>query len=124
MGIVKPQNKMVKKEVQQTARKASTHTKPRVHVRALVLGNRRNHHNQDTKINLLKIHGVADQKDTQFYIGKRVAYVYKAQTVRQGVRGVKSNIRVIWSRIVRAHGTYGAVRARFRTSLPSTSFGK
>ena len=38
-----------------------------------------------------------------FYLGKKVAFVYRA---KREVRG--SNIRVIWGKVTRAHGMFGA----------------
>lgn len=56
--------------------------------------------------------------EVPFYAGKRVAYVYKAQTKKQG-----SKYRVMWGRITRAHGNGGTVRAKFVKNLPARSLG-
>ncbi len=74
-----------------------------------------------------------------FYLGKRVAYVYRSQ---KEVRGTK--IRVIWGKVTRPHGmkqtiirrtcwgdladwcsagNSGVVRAKFTNPLPARSFG-
>lgn len=53
-----------------------------------------------------------------FYLGKKVAFVYRASKERQG-----SKIRVIWGKVTRPHGNNGVVRAKFRHNLPPKSFG-
>jgi hypothetical protein len=50
---------------------------------------------------LVKIEGVDDTKSANFYLGKKVAFVYRA---KREVRG--SNIRVIWGKVTRPHGTH------------------
>jgi len=67
---------------------------------------------------LVQIEGVGDTKAANFYLGKKVAFVYRAQ---REVRG--SKIRVIWGKITRTHGNSGVVRAQFRRNLPPKSFG-
>jgi large subunit ribosomal protein L35Ae len=56
---------------------------------------------------------VNDKKDTQYYLGKRIAYIYKATDKIH-----KKNYKCIWGRIGRAHGTNGVVIARFAKNLP------
>lgn len=62
---------------------------------------------------IVRIEGVNDKEATKFYYGKRVAYIYKA---KREVKG--SKYRCIWGKVVRSHGTGGAVRATFRRNLP------
>jgi large subunit ribosomal protein L35Ae len=61
---------------------------------------------------------VKDKKATSFYLGKRVAYIYKAKSLKNG-----SKFRVMWGRIARPHGTNGAVRAKFAKNLPPQALG-
>ena len=67
---------------------------------------------------LIKIEGVDNTKDATFYLGKRIAYVYRAPT---GIRGTK--IRVIWGRVTRTHGNSGVVRSKFSSNIPPHAMG-
>ncbi|RFU74381.1 60s ribosomal l33-a [Trichoderma arundinaceum] len=67
---------------------------------------------------LIKIEGVDDTNAANFYLGKKIAYVYRGQ---KEIRGTK--IRVIWGKVTRPHGNSGVVRAKFTKPLPSKSFG-
>lgn len=78
----------------------------------------RSAHHQQEQVSLLRIEGVQDRKDVNFYLGKRVAYVYRG---KKEVKGTK--IRVIWGRVAKAHGNSGVVRARFRNNLPPKAMG-
>ena len=82
------------------------------------MGYERAKRNQNPNVSLIQVEGVQTTKDAQFYLGKRVAYVYRAQREING-----SKIRVIWGRIARTHGTNGVVKARFRKNLPPKVFG-
>jgi len=65
-----------------------------------MLGFKRGLRNQHEHTSLLKIQNVGDKASTEFYLGKRVCFVYRAQNE---VRG--SKFRTIWGRVVRHHGS-------------------
>jgi large subunit ribosomal protein L35Ae len=90
----------------------------RLYVKGVVSSFKRSKRNQVSHTNILVLEGVHDKKAADFYLGKRVAYIYKAKTERNG-----SKFRVIWGRITRAHGTNGSVRAKFRVNLPPKALG-
>ncbi|KAF9166688.1 60S ribosomal protein L33A [Actinomortierella ambigua] len=89
-----------------------------LYAKGRVLGFKRAKRNQTPDISLVQIEGVKSAADTEFYLGKRVAFVYRAKREVNG-----SKIRCIWGRVVRSHGDSGVVKARFRNNLPAKSFG-
>ncbi|KAK9896229.1 ribosomal protein L35Ae [Cystobasidium minutum MCA 4210] len=90
----------------------------RLYAKARILGYTRGKRNQKPTTSLVQIEGVANKEEADFYLGKRIAYVYKAQKPING-----SKIRVIWGRVTRPHGNSGVVRSKFRVNLPPKSFG-
>ena len=90
----------------------------RLYVKGAFIGYCRAHRNQYPHRHLLAIDGVKSTADTAFYLGKRVAYIYRAPTAVKG-----SHYRVVWGRVARAHGSNGIVRAYFRTNLPPRAMG-
>ncbi|CAK4017924.1 60S ribosomal L33-B [Lecanosticta acicola] len=90
----------------------------RLYVKGKHLSHQRGKRNTNPGTSLIKIEGVDDPKAASFYLGKRIAYVYRG---KKEIRGTK--IRVIWGKVTRTHGNSGVVRAQFRNNLPSKSFG-
>ena len=95
----------------------------RLHVAGTVLGHRRSKRKQHMQTTLIGIEGVQTKKAAQFYLGKRVAYIYKAPTARKTASGKLSKLRVIWGKIVKAHGSIGVVQARFASNIPPSAYG-
>lgn len=90
----------------------------RLYTKARHLSYQRSKHVTNPDVSLLQIEGVDTPEDAKFYLGKRVAFVYKGNKEKNG-----SKIRVIWGKVVRTHGNTGVVRARFRRNLPPQTFG-
>ncbi|SCW03382.1 LAFE_0G09186g1_1 [Lachancea fermentati] len=90
----------------------------RLYVKGKHLSYQRSKRTNNPNVSLVKIEGVASPEDAKFYLGKRVAYVYRCS---KEVRG--SKIRVIWGKVTRTHGNSGVVRATFRSNLPAKTFG-
>ena len=110
---------MAKTEVKATSAAAKYGKAPvRLWVKAKFLGFRRSREVQQPNQALLKLEGVNDSDATRFYFGKRVCYIYKAATKRQGTK-----FRTIWGRIARAHGKNGVVIAKFCPNLPARAIG-
>merc|ERR1719389_372394 len=81
-------------------------TGSRLYVKGVVAGFRRALTNQKSHTSLIKIQGVDDTKDLEFYLGKRVMYMYRAKTEKDG-----SRFRVIWGKVCGSHGTSGTAGA-------------
>ncbi|CAE7708097.1 RPL35AA [Symbiodinium sp. KB8] len=96
----------------------------RLYVKGALVGYKGSKVNQYHHTSLIKVQNLSDAKDAGFYLGKRVAYIYKAKNSKRNPRtGEQTNLRVIWGRITRTHGTSGVVRAKFRSNLPPSTLG-
>ncbi|CRG88253.1 60S ribosomal protein L33-A [Talaromyces islandicus] len=90
----------------------------RLYVKGRHLSYQRSKRALNPNTSLVKIDGVDDVSAANFYLGKKVAFVYRAKREVQG-----SKIRVIWGKVTRPHGNSGVVRAQFRHNLPPQTFG-
>lgn len=72
--------------------------------------------NQYPNTSLIQIEGVNTKEEVSWYLGKRMAYIYKAKVKKDG-----SHYRCIWGKVTRPHGNSGVVRAKFKSNLPPKS---
>ena len=113
-----PLIKMAGKVTKKTFPKKGSKQPVRLYAKGVILGYKRSKSNCYANCTLLKIDGVRTKDDTKFYVGKRVAYVYKAKKEIQN-----SKFRVMWGKIRRSHGNSGVVRAKFNKNIPPQAFG-
>merc|ERR1712167_455416 len=96
--------------------KKSTTKSSRLYTKAVIMGYKRSLRGQSTNTNLIKIEGVEDTASTASYCGKKVLYMYRAKTKKNG-----SFMRTVWGKVMRSHGTSGVCRAKFAKNLPPCS---
>ena len=93
---------------------ASSGQPTRLYVKGVFVGYKRSYTNQHAHTALIKIQGLQDKDDVDFYLGKKIAYIYKGKSEKNG-----SKFRVIWGKVCRSHGNNGLVRAKFAKNLPA-----
>ena len=95
----------------------------RLYSRAVFLGYRRGISLQNTHQGLLRVEGVKTKDDAKWYLGKRVAYVYRGK-VAQKKQGKLTKHRSIQGKVIATHGNNGVLRASFHHNLPGQAIGK
>merc|ERR1711998_659147 len=93
-------------------------TGARLYVKGVVAGYKGSQAKQYNHTSLIKIRGVDDTEDVEFYLGKKIMYMYRTKTEKDGTR-----FRVMWGKVCSAHGTSGVVRAKFTKNLPPSALG-
>ncbi|XP_034238393.1 60S ribosomal protein L35a [Thrips palmi] len=98
----------------------------RLYAKAIFSGYKRGLRNQHENTALLKVDGARTKEDSDFYVGKKVVYVYRSKnkTSVPGKTKLKTKTRAIWGKITRPHGCRGSVRAKFTSNLPSQAMGR
>ena len=74
-------------------------------MKGAVVSYKRSHTNQYVNQNILKIQGVNDRKSTEFYFGKKVAYVYTRLGLRLrswevGMESLETRVPMHWIRFL------------------------
>ncbi|XP_009119450.1 LOW QUALITY PROTEIN: 60S ribosomal protein L35a-1 [Brassica rapa] len=82
-----------------------------LYVRGVILGYKRLKSNQYPNTSLIQVEGVNTTEEAEWYKGKRMAYIYKAKTKKNG-----SHYRCIWGKVTRPH-------TKFTSNLPPKSMG-
>lgn len=96
----------------------------RLYTKGIILGYQRGQRNQNPGTTLVKIEGVNKRNETEFYMGKRIAFIYRAKKkVKKHGDTTASKYRVLWGHVTRPHGNTGVVRAKFRRNVTPKSFG-
>merc|ERR1712054_514245 len=92
-----------KKQVEKAASGENTKTGSRLYVKGVVAGYRRALTKQKNHTSLIKIQGVETTADLEFYLGKRIMYMYRTKS--------------------ETHGTSGVARCKFPNNLPPSAIG-
>merc|ERR1712224_309338 len=117
MGIYYKKRTMAKEVA---AKNKSYHkTQPvRLYQNGVFTGFRRGKTTQNGSQALVHIENCPDKAGARFYLGRRVAYVFRAKNTVNNTK-----FRVHWGTVVNTHGHQGAVRVHFKRNLPPRAMG-
>ena len=102
-----------------TAQKSYKKTQPvRLYAKGVFTGYRRGQRTQRENQAVVHIQNCQDIDGAKWYLGKRVAYVYKAKNVVNNTK-----YRCNWGKVVNTHGHAGAVRVRFAKNICPRAMG-
>ena len=90
----------------------------RLYQKGIFTGFRRYRIGQVMNQALVTIQNCADKAGARWYLGKRVAHVYKVKNTVNGTR-----FRCSWGKVINTHGHAGAVRVSFRKNITARAMG-
>ena len=90
----------------------------RLYQRGRFTGFRRARMSQNSNQALVHIENTQDKASAKFYLGKRVAYIYKVKNMSNNTK-----YRCSWGKVINTHGSAGAVRCSFKKNLPPQAMG-
>lgn len=90
----------------------------RLYARAAFTGFRRARMSQRSNQALVHIENCSDKASAKWYLGKRVAYVYKVKNTVNNTR-----YRCVWGKVMNTHGHAGGVRVTFRKNITPSAMG-
>jgi large subunit ribosomal protein L35Ae len=110
---------MTKAKAESEKKKQYHKTQPvRLYQKGIFTGFRRYRIGQVMNQALVTIQNCADKAGARWYMGKRVAYVYKVKNTVNDTR-----FRCSWGKVVSTHGHAGAVRVTFNKNITARAMG-
>jgi len=98
--------------------KDAKNTGVRLYAKGSILGFKRGRRNTYNHTTLCAINDVTDKESTEYYLGKKIAYIYRAKVEKAG-----SHFRCIWGKVIRRHGSNGVVRCKWARNIPAEAIG-